>query len=131
MKKLIFFLFALAVLILPVAVFAGENPDPTNENPISLAMFVDLTALAAGIAAITLFIKSTFNTSGLITDIVSWVLGPVLGLIGFYFKLGMFADLLWYMALIYGLLAAFYANKGWDFFSFVRGKKDINYKTVK
>ena len=130
MKKLIFFLFALAVLILPVAVFAGENPDPTNENPISLAMFVDLTALAAGIAAITLFIKSTFNTSGLITDIVSWVLGPVLGLIGFYFKLGMFAELLWYGALLYGLLASFYANKGYDILSVIRGKKDVEYVKI-
>ncbi|MBS4060160.1 MAG: hypothetical protein KG029_07170 [Bacteroidetes bacterium] len=130
MKKLIFFLFALAVLILPVAAFAGGNPDPTNENPISLAMFVDLTALAAGIAAITLFIKSTFNTSGLITDIVSWVLGPILGMIGFYFNLGMFAEVVWYGALLYGLLASFYANKGYDILSVIRGKKDVEYVKI-
>lgn len=128
MKKLFFVLCMLAMFI-PVAVFAEGVPG--TENPISLAMFVDLTALAAGIVALTALIKNLLNTSGLITDIISWVLGPILGLIGWYFKLGMFADLLWYMALIYGLLAAFYANKGWDFFSFVRGKKDIDYKTVK
>ncbi|MDP2234954.1 MAG: hypothetical protein Q8J88_00850 [Bacteroidales bacterium] len=130
MKKLIFFLFAWAVLALPVAVFAGENPDPSNGNPISLGMFVDLTALAAGIAAITLFIKNTFNTSGLITDIVSWTIGPVLGLIGFYFKLGMFAEVVWYGALLYGLLASFYANKGYDILSVIRGKKDVEYVKI-
>lgn len=129
MKKLILFLFALA-FIMPIALFAGEIPAPTNDNPISFGMFVDLTALAAGIAAITLFIKSTFNTSGLITDIVSWVLGPVLGLVGFYFKLGMFAEVVWYGALLYGLLASFYANKGYDILSVIRGKKDVDYVKI-
>lgn len=120
---------ALALLV-PVALIASSG-DATPENPISLAMFVSITALAAGIVALTAFIKNLLNTSGLITDIVSWVLGPVLGIIGWYFKLGMFADMLWYMALLYGLLAAFYANKGWDILSVIRGKKDVDYKSVK
>jgi hypothetical protein len=123
MKKIII----LIALLMPVALFASGN---TIENPISLAMFVSITALAAGIVALTALIKNLLNTSGLITDIISWVLGPVLGIIGWYFKLGMFADMLWYMALLYGVLAAFYANKGWDILSVIRGKKDVNYKTI-
>lgn len=131
MKKLFFFLMMLA-FIMPVTLIAGESPGtPTVENPISLAMFVDLTALAAGIVALTALIKNLLNTTGVFTDIISWALGPVLGLVGWYFNLGMFADLLWYMALLYGLLAAFYANKGWDLLSIVRGKKDVNYKPVR
>jgi hypothetical protein len=131
MKKLFFVLITLA-FIMPVTLIAGESPGtPTVENPISLAMFVDLTALAAGIVALTALIKNLLNTSGLVTDIVSWALGPILGIIGWYFKLGMFVDLLWYMALLYGLLAAFYANKGWDLLSVIRGKKDLNYKPIK
>jgi hypothetical protein len=129
MKKLLYFIFVLA-LIMPMALLAQANVDPTIENPISIGMFLDLTALAAGIAALTLLIKNAFNTSGLVTDIISWVLGPLLGLVGFYFKLGMFADVLWYIALLYGLLASFYANKGYDLFSVISGKKDFSYKKL-
>ena len=129
MKKLLYFIFVLA-LIMPMALLAQANVDPTIENPISIGMFLDLTALAAGIAALTLLIKNAFNTSGLVTDIISWVLGPLLGLVGFYFKLGMFADILWYIALLYGLLASFYANKGYDLFSVISGKKDFSYKKL-
>ena len=129
MKKLIFFLSALFMLTMPVILFAetGETPP----NPITMDMFTSLTALAAGIIAITAFVKNLFNTSGLITDIISWAIGPVLALIGWYFKLGLFDGLLWYMAILYGVLAAFYANKGWDLFSIILGKKDVNYKPVK
>lgn len=114
---------------LPVVLVAGESPGtPTIENPISLEMFANVAALAAGIAALTLFVKTTFNTSGLVTDIISWVLGPVLGIVGWYFNLGMFAEMLWYIAILYGLLAAFSANKGYDLISVLIGKKDLNYK---
>ncbi len=129
MKKLIFFLSALFMLTMPVILFAETGETPTN--PITMEMFTSLTALAAGIIAITAFVKNLFNTSGLITDIISWAIGPVLALIGWYFKLGLFDGLLWYMAILYGVLAAFYANKGWDLFSIILGKKDVNYKPVK
>lgn len=115
--------------IVPSIVFAAESPgSPVAENPISLAMFASIATLTAGIVAITLFVKNAFNTSGLITDIVSWVLGPVLGLIGFLFNFGMFADIMWYTALLYGLLAAFSANKGYDLASVLFNRKDMNYK---
>jgi hypothetical protein len=128
MKKLIFFLAALSVFCFPVVVMAQTGDPPPN--PISLEMFGSMTALAAGIVALTAFIKTTFNTSGIVTDIVSWVLGPILAIIAWYFNLGMFADLLWYMALLYGVLSAFYANKGWDIISVVRGKKDSEYNKI-
>lgn len=129
MKKF-WFIFLLSIILLPASLLA-ENGIPSNDNPIGLGMFVDLTALAAGIVALTAFFKNLFNTSGMVTDIISWALGPVLGIVGWYFKLGMFADLLWYLALIYGLLAAFYANKGWDLFSIIQGKKDLQYNKVR
>lgn len=129
MKKLIFFLFAMAMFIaIPVFTFAQTGDPPPN--PISMEMFASLTALTAGIIAITAIIKNLLNTNGLITDIVSWVLGPVLGLIGWYFKLGMFVDIMWYMALLYGLTAAFYVNKGYDILSVIRGKKDVEYVKI-
>ncbi len=129
MKKLMWFLMMLALFTMPIVVFAQESP-PGTENPISLAMFADLTLLAAGIVAITAVVKKLLNTNGLITDIVSWVLGPILGIIGWYFKLGMFVDIMWYMAVLYGLLAAFYANKGWDLGSVLLGAKNTDYKKL-
>ncbi len=129
MKKLIFFLSALFMLSIPVIVFADTGDPPTN--PITMEMFTSLTALAAGIVALTALLKNLFNSTGLVTDIISWSIGPLLGLVGWYFKLGLFEGLIWYMAILYGLLAAFYANKGWDLFSIIIGKKDSNYKPLK
>ena len=129
MRKLIFFLMmALAFIALPVLVVA-QTGDPPEPNPISMEMFASLTALAAGIVALTAFFKKLFNTSGLITDIISWLLGPVLGLVGWYFKLGLFEGLIWYTAILYGLVAALYANKGWDLISIITGKKDLSYNS--
>lgn len=127
MRKLIFFLTALLIFALPVVVVA-QTGDPPEPNPISMEMFASLTALAAGIVALTAFFKKLFNTNGLITDIISWVLGPVLGLVGWYFKLGLFEGLIWYTAILYGLVAALYANKGWDLISVITGKKNLSYK---
>jgi hypothetical protein len=129
MKKLIFLFSALIILFLPVLVFADTGDPPTN--PITMEMFTSLTALAAGIVALTALLKNLFNSTGLVTDIISWSIGPLLGLVGWYFKLGLFEGLIWYMAILYGLLAAFYANKGWDLFSIIIGKKDANYKPLK
>ncbi len=91
-------------------------------------MFTSMTAMAAGILAIVAFIKNTFNTNGLITDIISWAISIPLALIAWWLGWGMFADITWYIAILYGVLASFYANKGWDFYSVIFGKKDINYE---
>ncbi len=128
MKKLIFFLFALAIISMPVLVFADTGDPPAN--PISLEMFTSLTALVAGVVAVTAFLKNLFNTSGLVTDIISWAIGPVLAIVGWYFKLGLFEGLIWYVAIWYGILAAFAANKGYDIFTVITGKRDIKYKSV-
>lgn len=129
MKRLIFLFTVLLIFVaLPGELAAQSIGEPPEGNPISLEMFGSLTLLAAGILAITAFIKKILNTNGLWTDIISWAIGPLLGLIGWYFKLGLFDGLLWYVAILYGLLAAFYANKGWDLGSVLLGKKNINYK---
>lgn len=129
MKKLFFLLVvSLIFFALPVVLVAQSTGDPPEVNPISLEMFGSLTLLAAGILAITAFIKGILNTNGLWTDIISWAIGPVLGIIGWYFKLGLFDGVLWYVAILYGLLAAFYANKGWDLGSVLLGKKTMDYK---
>lgn len=129
MKRLIFLFTVLLLFVaLPVELAAQSIGEPPEGNPISLEMFGSLTLLAAGILAVTGFLKKLFNTNGLWTDIISWAIGPLLGLIGWYFKLGLFDGVLWYVAILYGLVAALYANKGWDLISVITGKKNINYK---
>lgn len=120
MKKLLFLFFAILFLSAPVMLFAAEGDPPGN--PISLEMFASFTALVAGVAAVTQLLKKLFNTQGIITDIMSWLVGIVLGLIGYFFKLGMFAEIVWYAAILYGLLAGFTANKGFDL-SYLFSKK--------
>ena len=129
MKRLIFLFTVLLIFVaLPVELAAQSIGEPPEGNPISLEMFASITALAAAVVALTAFLKNAFNTAGLVTDIISWLLGPLLGLIGWYFKLGLFEGLLWYVAILYGLVAALYANKGWDLFSVIAGKKNLNYR---
>jgi hypothetical protein len=119
MRKFALILF----LMMPVMVFA-QGDDPV----VGIEMFSSLTALAAGVLALTSLIKGLFNTNGLITDIVSWGISLPLALLAWKFGWGIFEGLTWYMALIHGILASFLANKGWDLGSVIFGKKDVNYK---
>lgn len=120
MKKLLFLMFAVFLLTSPLILLADTGDPP---NPISLDIFTSTSALIAGVVALTALIKNTFGTTGTVTDIISWVIGPLIALVGFFLQLGIFVGLSWYMALLYGLFAAFAANKGWDIFKlFVKSK---------
>ncbi len=125
MKKSILFLISVFMLAMPVILLAVTGDPP---NPISLDVFTSMSALIAGVIALTALIKTFLGTTGIFTEIVSWVIGPLIAIIGFFFKLGIFIAMPWYMALFYGILAAFSANKGWDIYKIFTGNKATIYK---
>ncbi len=120
MKLIHVFLLAVIMLYAPLLLLADNGNPP---NPISLDIFTSFAALVAGVVSLTALIKTFIGTEGLITEIVSWVIGPIIGIIGFFLQIGIFIELSWYMALLYGLMASFSANKGWDIYKlFVKSK---------
>lgn len=113
MKKFLMMLLLATIFVVAVPVMAADGSSPP-ENHVNLEMFASIAALAGGIMAIMQWLKPALNLSGRYIDFVSWVLGSLLGLIGWYFSLGIFSNIPWYAAIIYGLFAAFTANKGFD-----------------
>ncbi|MDP2236999.1 MAG: hypothetical protein Q8J88_11245 [Bacteroidales bacterium] len=125
MKNSILFLISVFMLAMPVILLADTGDPP---NPKSMEIFASMSALIAGVVAITALLKTFLGTTGIFTEIVSWIIGPLIAFIGFFFKLGIFIAMPWYMALFYGILAAFSANKGWDIYKIFAGNKSAAYK---
>lgn len=85
---------------------AIDTPDAGYENT-----FITFAGLIAGVAFFTEAIKKLIpSMHGIATQIVSWTIGVLIAYLGWQFSLGMFADMLWYVALLYGLGASLVAN---------------------
>lgn len=124
MKKL--FLFCIVLLLVPIWLLAESNSPGTGD--INAQMFATFAGLSAGIAALTALVKPLINTVGFFTDLLSWCIGLILGIIAWKFQLGMFTDMSWYLALITGLMAAMGANKSYDVFCILKGSKSLSYR---
>lgn len=113
MKKM----FALLMLaFLPFLVF-GQVPEPPGDFNGFIEWFkAALVTWAGAFAAILLLtekIKRILNLKGGGAVILSWVLSIPVSLIGFYFNIGIFAGVEWYVALIYALSFTLSANLGY------------------
>ena len=109
--------FALLMLVfLPFLVF-GQVPEPPGDFNGFIEWFKAALATWAGaFAAILLLtekIKRILNLKGGGAVILSWVLSIPVSLIGFYFNIGIFAGVEWYVALIYALSFTLSANLGY------------------
>ena len=112
MKKLLLFLF----LILPIGLFAQEIGDVVNqvvETGFS-NYFISLAALVPLVVLIAAFINKKLNLSGFLKQLVAWVVSILLCFVGWYFNLGMFAGLVWWVVLIYGFAVGLAANGFFD-----------------
>lgn len=72
--------------------------------------FTNLAALVPLIVLVTGFINNQFKLKGNPAQIVSWLVGPVLAFIGFFFDLGMFAGIGPVWTGVNGFAAALLAN---------------------
>jgi hypothetical protein len=107
MKKLI----SLACfLILPFTALLAQGSD-SGELPYHFSTFILLVAI---VPIVTEALKKMLGvykyTPDLLIQILSWSVGILLALFGWWVKLGFLADLLWYQALLYGFGASLAAN---------------------
>lgn len=109
--------FALLMLAFLPFLVLGQVPEPPGDFNGFIEWFKAALATWAGaFAAILLLtekIKRILNLKGGGAVILSWVLSIPVSLIGFYFNIGIFAGVEWYVALIYALSFTLSANLGY------------------
>lgn len=121
----------------PVAVYAQDSggTEPVDYE----AAFATFAALVAVIPFVVQAVKKlipAIEKSSLATQIVSWVTGLVVTMVGWIFNLGFLNDLEWWMAILYGLGASLAANGIFDtgFIEWFIGlfkRKSLNDKAAK
>ena len=112
MIALIAIFFLAAMPLLAQAVTDPATVDFTN-------LFTSLTGLAAGVLFFTSFTKKYLKTEGAWTIILSAAVSFILGGLGMFLQLGIFAAIEWYYVFIYGVAATAMANglSTWGFIS--------------
>ena len=113
MKKVVFLLCVIFAAFLFIPAFAQDVGDP-GAGAVGMG-FGSLAAMVAIIPFVTEIIKKGIpNAPPLVFQIISWVIGFILALIGWHFKIGFLAGTEWYIALLYGLGAGLIANGIFD-----------------
>lgn len=93
-------------------VLAQAVPDASVETAGNYdAVFLSLSAIVAVIPLIVEIVKGFFpRMEGIVTQIVSWVVGVGICLFGWWQHLGFLDGIEWYIALLYGLGSGLAAN---------------------
>lgn len=75
------------------------------------AVFLSLSAIVAVVPLIVEIVKGFFpSMEGIVTQIVSWVVGIGITMLGWWQHLGFLDGIEWYIALLYGLGSGLAAN---------------------
>ena len=106
----------LVFFLAPMALFAQTLPDVVDEVVETgfSNYFVSLAALVPLVVLVTAFINTKLNLKGFLKQFTAWVVSILLCFIGWYFNLGMFAGLLWWVVIIYGFAVGLAANGFFD-----------------
>ncbi len=107
----------IGMLFFAPLLMVAQVPEPPGDFNGFIEWFQAALATWAGaFAAILLLtekIKRILNLKGGGAVILSWALSIPVSLIGFYFNIGIFAGVEWYVALIYALSFTLSANLGY------------------
>lgn len=121
MKKFLTLMIAfIAFLAVPVALIAQAPPTEVNTVVTSIVetgfsnYFISLAALVPLVVLISAFVNSKLKLSGFLKQFVAWVIAVALCFVGWYFNLGMFAGIVWWVVLIYGFAVGLAANGFFD-----------------
>ncbi|WP_303019629.1 hypothetical protein [Parabacteroides goldsteinii] len=99
------FMVSLPVLALTVPEAAVETTGDYD------AVFLSLSAIVAVVPLIVEIVKGFFpGMEGIVTQIVSWVVGIGITMFGWWQHLGFLDGIEWYIALLYGLGSGLAAN---------------------
>jgi hypothetical protein len=106
MKKLFMFLFLM--LCVPIVMLAQGGIPPADTWFASFSLTIAATiGLAAGI-------NTLLKTSGFVKQLISWLTGILLLVVGNLLNIGFMAELNWFHTFAYGLGTALVANGVFD-----------------
>lgn len=113
MKTIAKVLLFTMMMLLPTTMLLAQ--DVSGEDPGEFEnVFTTFVALVAAIPVVVEFLKKLFRvtseTPNWIVQLLSWGVGIVMTLFGWYFNLGFLESLTWYWAIIYGFGASLAAN---------------------
>ena len=117
MKKFLVLVIALLALVcVPAIAQEVINPENPPEVGWGFDTFTALTALTAlAISFVVEICKRGFpNLPSFIKQIVSWLIGIAVALVGWWLELGFLSGLNWYIVLAYGFGAGLIANGVFD-----------------
>lgn len=132
MKPFKFLLLAL-LFVVPLLVMASIQEEPTSPDEY-IALFDSLEGLlilmSLATPLLTNLINSIVKLTGKAVQILSWLSGLLLALLGFYFQLGMFVEIEIWQALLIGLSAGLISNGLFDIGLVKAILKMVGVKTV-
>lgn len=122
MKRLIALIAAMIIVVLPIlaqdTTLANAPLDDvtvviTSSGSIE-SFFLSLVALVPLVTALAAFVNSKLTANGTTKQIIAWILSIAVCFGAWFLKLGMFADLSWYITLAYGFAVGLAANGFFD-----------------
>lgn len=100
----------IAFVLVPTIIYASDG---TSE--VVKVDFTNFGLLALSIPLVVEFLKQVLKPpKGFWTQLISWVTGLVITMIGWWLGLGFLTDLIWWQALVAGLLVSLASNGVWD-----------------
>jgi len=113
MKRLFFLLVALIGLCLSVSAQIASGAVQTV-TPAVQDYFVSLAALVPIITVIAGWLNNLLKPVGWVRQVISWLVAIIASYVGWYFNLGIYADLTPYQTLLYAFGAGLAANGLFD-----------------
>jgi hypothetical protein len=115
MKTFLKICMLMVIMLLPATLlFAQDGTTPSDPSSLFESAFATFVGLVAAIPVVVEFFKNLFGKTKATPDWVvltlSWVVGIIMTMVGWYFNLGFLSGLTWYWALIYGFGASLAAN---------------------
>jgi hypothetical protein len=101
MKKIFKYLLTILLLLSPIAIFGQTNDIATSQFDFNL-LFTTIASFSAGVLILTGLVTKYIlkNLSSLGRSITSWVVALIMGVLGWYFHVGIFNEIN-----IYGLIS--------------------------
>lgn len=118
--SMVFMIALIAIFFLAALPIAAQTVSETDTVSVDFTnLFTSLAGLAAGVLFFTSFVKKYLKTEGVWTIFLSAAVSFILGGLGMFLQLGIFAAVAWYYVFIYGVAATAMANglSTWGFIS--------------